>query len=337
MKIESNIKSILNKTGKVVIPELGTFTTAQASAAVTEAGGVIAPPQATIQFSEDTSELDNYSLEKFLVAAGIMDESDAALELEAFTKGIKNTVASSGKAGIASLGYFQKGAYGLEFVASDVVGASGDSFGLPKITARPLMPVPITDDAPKPSGDKLLLKAILIPLVLLAFVLVFFMINKEAYQSLVGYFSSPDQEIVDNSGNNGTSNDGANNGTSNTDKDDNGGEDTKTDKSDGKTPDANSDKKDNNTPKNDDTNTTDKDVVADNTTKFYIIIGSFTNTTAANKKIKECKRIGFPNAEVLKMNGRIRVSVEAHTDRATAEAKAKKLGKDFPGAWVLAN
>lgn len=343
MKIESNIRALLNATGKVVIADLGTFTSGQASAEVTEAGGVIAPPQAKVIFSEDTSELDSYSLTDYLVVSGQSNEQDAILEIEAFTKGIKNTVEASEKAGLGSLGYFQKGDYGLEFVPSDAGAVGGDSFGLPKINARPLVPVPISDNTPSPTGgggDKLLLKAILIPLVLLSLVLVFFMINKDAYNSLLSYFGSPGTEVVDqprDNGNNLNDNTKKDNGDNakndNTKKDDGNksaiNENDKADNSkvdNSKKPDA---KADDSKPKN--------DVVTSSTSRFYIIIGSFSNQKAAQKAVNKCKKVGYPNAKILKMNGKIRVSVEDYAQKTEAMTKASKVGKDYPGAWVLAN
>ncbi|MGB0522550.1 MAG: SPOR domain-containing protein [Flammeovirgaceae bacterium] len=344
MKIETNIKSLLNATGKVVVPNLGTFTTAQASAELTEAGGVIAPPRAKIMFSEDTTDLAGYSLQDYLVASGQFSETDAELEIEAFVKGIKNTVENAEKAGLGAMGHFQQGSYGLEFVSNDSSNMGSDSFGLPKINARPLVPVPITDDTPMPgSGDKLLLKAILIPLIIISIVLVYFLVDKEAYQTISSYFSSDDSGVVvppkkdDNTNlTDNTKNDTDNTTTvdgNDTDKSDGKGDDTANAKTDGT---ANPDKTDSNTNTKtpDDNKTT---VVTSNTARFYIIIGSFTNDNAAQKAVNRCKRVGYSDAKILKMNNKIRVSVEDYTSRNDALEKAKKIGKDFPGAWVLAN
>ena len=354
MKIEASIQQILNQTGKVVIPNFGTFSTAQASASVTDSGGVIAPPQAEISFTEDTSDVGTVSLAEYLVSSGKVSKADIELELEAFINGVQNTVESSGKAGLGALGYFQKGAGGLEFVSSTGTSMGADNFGLPKIAARPLVPVAVTDHTPAPTGkgDNLLLKAILIPLIILSVALAYFLIDKEAYQAMVAYLNKPSTEVntppikdkPDGEANNGKKDDGTGDivlldddkkGSKKTDGT------TKVDKPDNSTvKDDGAKKSDNTTTADKSSNTTTgKDDISKATSgvRFYIIIASVKTDKGAQKKVNQCKRLGYKNARVLKMNGKIRVSIDDFADKATALEKAKQLGKDYPGAWPLAH
>ena len=340
MKIESSIQRILNQRGKVVVPNLGTFATAQASATVTDSGGVIAPPQAEVIFTEDTSEMEAYSLADYLVTSGEVSESDVELEIEAFVKGVKNTIIASGKAGVGSLGYFQQVTRGLKFVATNATNIGADSFGLPKIAARPLVPVPISDNAATTGakGDNLLLKAILIPLIILCVALVYFLFNQETYQAMMAYFNKPTTEVTvppvkKPDGNKPT---GDTTIPKKTDKNVKGTKKTDGAKQGGDTKKTTTEKKPDATTKTS-TGDTNSDVVTSTTSRFYIIIGSFGNERAAKKKVSESKRLGYSEAKVLKMNGKIRVSIEDHEKRDIAITKAAKLGKDFPGAWVLAN
>lgn len=379
MKLEKSIKESLRERGKVMIPDLGTFTTSHANAEIKQSGGIVKPPAQKISFSEEIAV--GASIIDYVMEKGETDTKQLQLEVEAFTNGVKNNINLQDRSEIKGLGYFKKGSGGsLVFHQFDDVILNPDSFGLPKITARPLVPMLVNNDGD--DGDKqVLLKAILIPLIFLALFGGYLLLDKDAYNGVMSYFT--EQPAINNNGDlvnpedrgegdggykdGGTGEDGREdkNGDNNTitDVNDNNGdnnasndnkpedkepedkkvedkkpEDKKVEdkKPEDKKPEDKKpeDKKPDVKPSN--TGSTNS-IITSKTNRYYVIIGSFTDMTSANKALKKCKKIGYKDAKILKVGGKIRVSVADFGAQADAKTKAGQVGKDFPGAWPLKN
>ena len=346
MNIEDSIKKLLAEKGKAHIEGLGTFRSEQNSAEMQEDGGVIAPPTEKVVFTED--EDSEFTIKDYMIADGVSSEELGPL-LDDFSRRVHHNVELEGKFHVGNLGYFQQDSSGqLAFVTNQEAPAGADSFGLPKIKAKPLIPVRVKDNGAKPDGgSNLLLKAILIPLVVIAIALIFLFTNDKAYNALTSYFNIEQNDdrsdvadeldrtkrLIENHGGESEDivdpleNSGAEDPTTNVDTEEKPEED-KTDEEPVKEPE---DTKSEPEPASDDK------IVTGKTNRYYIIIGSFSNEAAAQKAITKSNKIGYPAAKILKMDGRIRVSVEDFANKSDAVDKAGKVGKDFPGAWVLAN
>jgi hypothetical protein len=202
------------------------------------------------------------------------------------------------------------------------------------LKARPLVPVVVQPTVATTTNSGLLMKAILVPLVLIALILIFLVFKPNAYNSLVSYFtgSGDNKELVDDKKDKNLVDkevvpivkDKRVEGNEVLDKE----KPKEIEKENKKVEEPN---------KDEDRGATTGGTVSTKTNRFYIIIGSFTNDSAAKKAIAKANKIGYPGAKILKMSGRIRVSVDDYSAKTNAVGKAKRVGKDFPGAWVLAN
>jgi hypothetical protein len=340
MKLEQHIKDYLNEHGKVVVPNLGTFTATYASASLQSPSGVMAPPSQRIEFTEDTSSVSDASIAKYMVSDGKADLESLKFELEAFTNGIKNSLRSYNKSELHGLGVFTKPDGGtIKFQQSDESTAMPDTFGLPKIEVRPLVPALITDNKPEPAANKLMLWAILIPLVVFSVIGIYWLTTPDAFKALTSYFSSaPQQPVHSDEGNTPKVIEGDSLPKADQPKADTGAEAGKADQPKADTPKADQPKaepKPAEQPKADAGGS--NGVVTSPTGRNYIIIGSFTTVASAQKAVEKCKKVGYANAKVVQVGGRIRVSVNDFANRGEADDFAAKAGKDYPGAWVLVN
>ncbi|MDP1623828.1 MAG: CAP domain-containing protein [Bacteroidales bacterium] len=68
---------------------------------------------------------------------------------------------------------------------------------------------------------------------------------------------------------------------------------------------------------------------------YYIIVKTNLTEDAANKLVNTLKTGEYPGADILKFDGKIRVSVFGSPDRATVTAKLKEVKKTYKDAWLL--
>ncbi len=284
MKIEEGIKALLREKGVAVVPDLGTFRISHVGASVQEQGGVIAPPAEIIEFSEETNSAGANSIADYLHQSGYSaEQSEEAVGN--FVDSVRSHTSSGAKSTVEGIGFFRANEAGdIEFFSEEEMRVTSESFGLPKLKARPLVPVVVNPTPPKPVNSKLLLKAILVPLVLIALILIFLVFKPDAYNSLASYFSGSgnDTELIDDKkGEEVVENEIApiKKGEEDTNKD--GNEIAKEDRV--KEEDANNEKADESD--NDDRGATTGGVISSKTNRFYIIIGSFTNDSAARKPL----------------------------------------------------
>lgn len=339
MKIEVGIKALLRDKGIAVIPNLGTFRVSHVSASVQEQGGVIAPPAEIIDFSEETTSLRTASVAEYLQQKGYSAENSQE-SVSNFVEAVKSHTQAGAKSTVEGLGFFRANDVGdLEFFSEHEMQMASESFGLPKLTARPLVPVVIKPTPPQPASSGLLMKAILVPLVLIALILIFLVFKPDAYNSLASYFSgNGDNELVDEKKKEDLENKEIT-PIGKADSEANNPKENEVVESNPKEMEVEEDEEDEEVenPNSNDTGATTGGIITSKTNRFYIIIGSFTNDAVAKQAISKANKIGYPGAKILKMDGRTRVSVDDYSTRDNAVGKAKRVGKDFPGAWVLAN
>ncbi len=342
MKIEEHILNLLNTKGKVAIPKLGTFITIPAGASMVDDEQVMRPPSLKVAFSEDTYSLEEDSIEIYLKEQEGFDDQSIAYELEAFVKGIKSNVELNGSCELKGLGTFKENSIGLlSFEQDEDLVLGGDSFGLPKIEPKPLSPA-ISESTPpapiKEESNRLMIAAIAIPIVVLFFVFLYFLYNRQAYESVMAYFSdTPSVEVQDTTQKNNLQ-PLADNGND-TDQE---GEEGKNGEKDSQGTEKESAKEEVKKPVKEESKPAPQpsstDLVINNSdNRYYVIIGSFSSLAKAKKKAQDCRKIGYGTAKVVQRGDRIRVSLEDFASKDKAGTFAAKVGKDYVGAWVFTN
>lgn len=68
--------------------------------------------------------------------------------------------------------------------------------------------------------------------------------------------------------------------------------------------------------------------------KFYIIVGSFTTSEAANKEMQSIKAKGFSSLYILEGDALYRIVLASFDTKEKADIRKNELKDTFPGVWV---
>lgn len=335
---------MLIEKGKASVANLGTFSATSGSASFNDKEGVMLPPSLKIGFSENRYQEEGYSLLGFAKEKVEAGEEELAQEMERLVEGIKKGLSEEGKYRLEGLGTLKKpmdgGPVTLEQDQDLLLGP--ESFGLPKIEPKPLSANEMTPPPVEKQSNQLMIAAIAIPLAVVFIVFLYFLYNKQAYDSVISYFDKAPAVVT------GTSGTVENQDSLQAVADNNlmEGQDEEKSKADATSG------KDNSTSEDaaaaDDGNASRSEagsqnssssdmVVASSDNRFYVIIGSYSDMASAEKKARQCRKIGYGTAKVVKRNDRIRVSLEDFAQKSDASQFAAKVGKDYAGAWVFSN
>ena len=350
MKLIDYIKEMLVQKGTSAVADLGIFSATAGSASLKGEEGVMLPPSLKVEFSENRYREEVHSLLDYAKAKGEIEEDELVRELENFVKGVKNGLSQHGRCELEGLGVLKKPLDGgptfLEQSQELLLGA--ESFGLPKIEPKPLTSANTEPPAPiAKQSNQLLIAAIAIPLAVVFIVFLYFLYNKQAYDSVVAYFQetpavvadkaeqsgSPDsaQALADNAS--GTEEEGE----GKADAADSSGKDNETASGNDPSASGSSTTSDSGSNSSGSTGSNSDMLITSSDSRFYVIIGSYSDMASAKKKARECRKIGYGTAKVVKRGNRIRVSLEDFSQKDDASTFAGRIGKDYAGAWVFSN
>lgn len=351
MKLIEYIKEMLVQKGKAAIMGFGTFTADVGGATLKDDDGIMIPPSLTIAFSENDFPDEDALLSDYILAKGDLDKEELKNEMESFVGGIKNSLIQDGSCVLPNLGKLKKPSDGGRLVfeqdASLIMGT--ESFGLPKIEPRPLTSLTATPP-PTPiakESNRLLIAAIAIPLTVLFVVFLYFLYNKAAYDNVIAYFGNTPTVTNDIPPKDSTKGDNSQvtvlteDGKDETKPKKDAAAETKDPLEGNQKPETpkESVKKESGTQgtSSTDTGSSSELVISSPDSRFYVIIGSYTDLASAKKRALKCRKIGYGTAKVIQAGNRIRVSLEDFSRKADASAFAAKVGKDYAGAWVFSN
>lgn len=68
---------------------------------------------------------------------------------------------------------------------------------------------------------------------------------------------------------------------------------------------------------------------------YYIIIGSYNKKVDAQAAIESYHQMGYPNAQLIEEQGRVRVAIDRLSSEAAANESLAKYRNKFQGAWVF--
>ncbi|MDW8287564.1 MAG: SPOR domain-containing protein [Flammeovirgaceae bacterium] len=328
--IEKILKKILQEKGRVVVPGLGTLESNPISAEINQSGSIISPPNCKVEFSTMDIDLENLLPKEVALHTGIPLE-EAEKNVKNFGEHLLQQAKTKGKAAIAELGilFYEKGDFRFELY--DDVNLLADSYGLPKIHARPV--VSEMDDVSVDEGKKTTRLSILwlgiIGIIIFGTLLTYLFGNQEIRKKLTATFASKDTTIL------ALSDSISENAPIKGDEKIVEAK-TKTDKKEEKT--TSSPKEETTTStvttKKTSTTTNNNDIVTTKTNRYYIIVGSYADLKSAQKAMKEVREKGYPSAKVVKSD-KIRVSAEDFPSKQEAEKAMEKIKKDYPNCWRL--
>lgn len=338
--IEKYIKELLEQEGRAAVADLGTFFTKQQSASVDAEDAIVLPPVEVVTFTESIIDTQKDDLRNLIFEKGEMFASQIEVEIEKYVNTVKSEINSSGSYTIEGLGVLKNDDEGLSFEAKDSFSISSESFGLPKIEARPLEPISeesetstdevkeeVYDDKPANANIPWLIIA---PLALLAVAIAYFLLNPAAFENIKSMFpdSKPETEISTPAEQENTENI-AEGETTTEETPDSANTDNK--------PEAKETEKKAEEPRT----TTPKpvvnneiDIVTQPTNRFYLIAGSFKTVASAKKALQEAKSKGYSGAKIVKSDNRYRLSIGDYPTKSAATTAGVSAGKkDYKGAW----
>ncbi len=332
--IEKYIKELLEQEGRVAVPDLGTFFTKQQPASINTEDAIVLPPTEAIAFTESIIDLQKDDLRNLIFEKGEMFASQIEVEIENYVADVKTEISSMHTYTIEGLGDLKKGEEGIFFEPKSSFSVNSESFGLPKIEARPIEAVSedgqqkeevfeneVANEKPTNASIPWLFIA---PLALLAIAVAYFFFNPAAYENIKLMFpqAKPDAEIAAPAANKD-----AENVATEEDKDSVVIQ-TK--------PIAETKEK----PETKPTSTqptvtsTQADIVTEKTNRYYLIAGSFKTAASAQKALTEAKEKGYSGAKIVKSDNRYRLSIGDYpTKSAATQAGVTASNKDYKGAW----
>ncbi|MBB6460523.1 SPOR domain-containing protein [Flammeovirga kamogawensis] len=323
--IAEAIKSALLDWGVVVVPDLGTFWSEESGAEVSPSGNIIKPPHVSISFSSSEDDIEMYSLVTFISKSEDLDEDEVAIQVSMFVANLQQRLDDGEIAPIGDLGYFLTDESGeTSFRQRSESNIEPDSFGLPKITATPLMENDIHEEEEEYSdlendieekSSKPVWLYVSIPVILLLTAVGYFLLKPSAPVVVNKGQETEQEEVIEEV----TIQEGDNE------------VDVKETTIDIKK--VNDDIQE--------VEVKEEVFVEEETGKpghadghYHIVISSFNNQKQANAAVKQAKKKGFDDVGVIVSKGKYRVAIKGYQSHKDAKADLESTQKAFKGAWV---
>ncbi len=335
------IAEALSKKERVIVPKLGTFFATFSNADISEHDGLLTPPSYEVRFTEEINTFDEeHNLTNIIFEHGSeMLASQIDSQVETYVDGLLKQLDDTGRAEIEDLGHLEAGPEGkLVFIQAPGLQLLSDSFGLPKITARPLEALETAEEPENAAGQAkraVRLWLFALPLIAVAAAVAyaafvpgsvpgikkFFGITQE--QSLSGTDGNDREMLADPEGDKPVEPTPEN-------------QDVAADaEKPGTTPAEKPIQKPTAVPEPTATATDNPVVVQSPSKRHYVIIGSYTNLALAKKAAEAMRAKGDGRAKVVAAEGKFRVAVTDYASRQEAEAALAGHKDRFNGAWIL--
>ncbi|WP_281613999.1 SPOR domain-containing protein [Flammeovirga sp. SubArs3] len=331
--IADAIKDALLDWCVVVIPDLGTFWSEESGAEVSPSGNIIKPPHVNISFSENIEEkdLEVYSLIQFIAKSEDLDPDEVAIQVSMFVANIQQRLEDGETATVGNMGYFVQDDDGtLTFRQKSENNIIPESFGLPKITATPLLNDDIEEDVPiyqeeeAFSGEEELESSkrpvwllVSIPIIILLTVVGYFVMKpSNTTQSEIVEEEVIEQQVEDSE---------IDESVAAEDVDDAADIDSEQEE---------------NTPVEETTVEKEEVVVeesepATRNGHYHIVIASFGDRKNAQKAVQKAESKGFDYVGVIESKGKFRVAIKGFVSHQDAKEELPKAQESFKGAWII--
>jgi cell division septation protein DedD/nucleoid DNA-binding protein len=331
--IEKSIKRILQERGRVVVLGFGTLESEPVGSEMNDSGSIISPPNCIVEYSPSDIDLENLLVKDVSQRTGIPLE-DAEKQVKLYGERVVTQVKIQGTSEITGLGTISniKGRY--QFDLFDEVNLLPESYGLPKVHARPLFGEVISnvnENEGKTTTQISVLWLGLIGVIIFGAFLTYLFTNEQARHALKSAFSSSDSSknqinIVDTIN---TTIDANAPVVKSEEKNSSSNKEVKEDKKNKE--DSKTSKKEENVAMNKSSNS---NIISSKTNRYYLIVGSYADVKSAEKAMNAAKAKGYSNAKVVKSD-KIRVSIGDYSSKDEADKAIQKAKKDYASCWRL--
>ncbi|GAB4351047.1 MAG: hypothetical protein OHK0038_28880 [Flammeovirgaceae bacterium] len=338
--IEKSIKRILQERGRVVILGFGTLESEPVDAEINDSGSIISPPNCIVEYSPSDIDLENLLAKDVSQRTGIPLE-DAEKQIKLYGERIINQAKIQGKSEIVGLGTIFSLKDKFQFEVFDDVNLLPESYGLPKIHARPLLGEVIhniNEHEGKTTTQISVMWLALIGVIIFGTFLAYLFTNEQARHALKSAFSSSDSarssiNVVDTV--NTTIDANAPVIKSSEEKNNSSKKEeisTKDDTKKAKKEEVKTSKKEEKAIANNKSN--NSNIVSSKTNRYYLIVGSYADVKSAEKAMNIAKSKGYSNAKIVKSD-KIRVSIGDYASKEDADKAILKAKKDYASCWRL--
>ncbi|MBD0400775.1 SPOR domain-containing protein [Flammeovirga sp. EKP202] len=323
--IADAIKNALLDWGVVVIPDLGTFWSEESGAEVSPSGNIIKPPHVTISFSKSEDDVEMYSLVVYISKTEDLDEDEVAIQVSMFVANLQQRLEDGETAPIGDLGYFiQDDDEEIIFRQRNESNISPESFGLPKITATPLLHDEIEEEEEEygeyeeeaPSKRPVWLM-VSIPVIILLTIVGYYLLkpstdeNPEEVITQENVIEAEEEEQVEEVEETTITQETV--------------EETPTTIEETKVEEA-------------------EVVVTEETTpdaprngNYHIVISSFGDEGKAEVAVKQAEKKGFDHVGIIVSKGKYRVALKGYNSHQEAKEALPTAQSKFKGAWIWRN
>lgn len=324
--IADAIKNALLDWGVVVVPDLGTFWSEESGAEVSPSGNIIKPPHVTVSFSDSEDDIEMYSLVIYISKMDDLDEDEVAIQVSMFVANLQQRLDDGETAPIGDLGYFIQDDDGeIVFRQRSESNITPESFGLPKITATPLMDDEIEEEEeeyqeyePEAPSKRPVWLFVAIPTILVLTTIGYFLLKPDSSNTDIPQEEVTQEEVieVENSENEIKIED-----TKVTTKETPKKKQTTVERTETVV------KKEKDTPKK----------VVSRNGNYHIVISSFTEKNAADLAVKQASSKGFTHVGIIESKGKYRVALKGFNSHKEAKEALPNAQSKFKGAWIWRN
>ncbi|KXX70681.1 SPOR domain-containing protein [Flammeovirga sp. SJP92] len=324
--IADAIKNALLDWGVVVVPDLGTFWSEESGAEVSPSGNIIKPPHVTISFSKSEDDVEMYSLVVYISKTEDLDEDEVAIQVSMFVANLQQRLEDGETAPIGDLGYFiQDDSEEIIFRQRNESNITPESFGLPKITATPLMEDEIEEEEEEynqyeeePPAKRPIWLFIAIPVIII--------LTAGGYYFLKPSSETPQEEITQEEV---IEVEGTNEGEvvkETTVTEEETGESTTTTVEETVVEEAEivvEEEK--------------PQSVASRNGNYHIVISSFGDKAKAELAVSQAEKKGFEHVGIIVSKGKYRVALKGFNSHQDAKEELPHAQSKFKGAWIWRN
>ncbi len=137
--MDNHIRQLLSKENHLTVPWLGTFAAHHITAQILKDEGVILPPRKQVTFDDTEQEDSSNTFQNYIIGTEQIGVDEFNKNLEAYVNKINEQISRYGLYEIPGVGYLKRNADGKLLIENNTdYNLLESSYGLPKLTARPI-------------------------------------------------------------------------------------------------------------------------------------------------------------------------------------------------------
>lgn len=140
--MDNHIRQLLSEENRLTVPQLGTFAAHHITAQIMKDEGIILPPRKQVTLDVSEQEDSNNAFQNYVMKTEQIGAEEFQANLEAYIRKINEQISLYGLYEIPGVGFLKRNAEGKLMIENNTdYNLLSTSYGLPKLSARPLQEV----------------------------------------------------------------------------------------------------------------------------------------------------------------------------------------------------